>query len=167
MKCEEVSKQLMGYLDRRTVSAGRREVEDHFLTCVACRRRAEEFRELWRVLDEMPVVEPSLGFNARLRERLRAEPEKRWFGRLMPAPRLVFSIALLLTLSVWVSRLPRDNSGGYGTAAPSEQEDFNAIRDLGVLENYDVVTKFDALSELIPTSAGQPEPEPDHRTSDD
>jgi hypothetical protein len=167
MKCEEVSKQLMGYLDRRTVSAGRREVEDHFLTCVACRRRAEEFRELWRVLDEMPVVEPSLGFNARLRERLRAEPEKRWFGRLMHAPRLVFSIALLLTLSVWVSRLPRDNSGGYGTAAPSEQEDFNAIRDLGVLENYDVVTKFDALSELIPTSAGQPEPEPDHRTSDD
>lgn len=167
MKCEDVSKQLMGYLDRRTVSASRREVEEHFVACVACRRRAEEFRELWRVLDEMPVVLPSLGFNARLRERLRAEPEERWFRRLLPEPRLVFSIALLLTLSVWVARLPQDNPGGYGTAAPSEQEDFNAIRDLGVLENYDVVTKFDALSELIPASAGEPEPQPDHRTSDD
>ena len=167
MKCEDVSKLLIGYLDRRTVSPGRREVEEHFVTCVACRSRAEEFGALWKVLDEMPVLEPSPGFNARLRERLRAEPENRWFRRLMPEPRLAFSIALLVALSVWVATLPQGNSGGRGRAAPTEQEDFNAIRDLGVLENYDVVTKFDALSELIPTSTQQPEPRPAHRTSDD
>jgi hypothetical protein len=32
--------------------------------------------------------------------------------------------------------------------AGTEQQDFEAIKDLGVLENYDVLSKFDALSEV-------------------
>ena len=42
MKCEEVSKELIGYLDRRANSAERREVEEHLVACAACRTRAEE-----------------------------------------------------------------------------------------------------------------------------
>jgi hypothetical protein len=41
--------------------------------------------------------------------------------------------------------------------AAIQQEDFNAIKDLGVLENYDVVTKMDALSELAPVTTSQPD----------
>ncbi|MGA8367089.1 MAG: zf-HC2 domain-containing protein [Candidatus Acidiferrales bacterium] len=158
MRCEDISKELIAYLDRRANSAERRAVEDHLGACAACRARAEDFRKLWGVLDEMPVIEPSLGFDARLRARAAAEPRPRWFGWLVPQPRLAFSMAFLLALSVWMARLP-------GTAAPSvtaaqadqaQQEDFNAIKDLGVLENYDVLTKFDALSELPPLPAAQP-----------
>jgi anti-sigma factor RsiW len=158
MKCEDISKELIAYLDRRANSAERRAVEDHLGACAACRARAEDFRKLWSVLDEMPVIEPSVGFDARLRARAGAEPRPRWFGWLVPQPRLAFSMALLLALGVWMAKLP-------GTPAPNEtaaqaeqaqQEDFNAIKDLGVLENYDVLTKFDALSELPSLPAARP-----------
>jgi hypothetical protein len=52
-------------------------------------------------------------------------------------------MALLLALGVWMGRLPREVN-----PAATEQQDFEAIKDLGVLENYDVLSKFDALSEV-------------------
>src|ERR1700722_5683792 len=65
-KCEEVSKQLIAYLDRRANSADRHEVEEHLAACSACHARAAEFQKLWGALDALPAVEPSLGFDARL-----------------------------------------------------------------------------------------------------
>jgi hypothetical protein len=41
--------------------------------------------------------------------------------------------------------------------SPSTDQDFDAIKDLGVLENYDVLTEFDALSESSATSGPQPD----------
>src|SRR5271155_3170166 len=111
-KCEDVSKQLIAYLDRRANSAERHEVEEHLAACSACHQRAEE-------------------------------PRRGWLGWLVPQPRLAFAMTLLLALSVWMANLPRE-----GSAAGSEQQDFEAIKDLGVLENYDVLSKFDALSEV-------------------
>ena len=60
-------------------------------------------------------------------------------------------MAILLLLSIWIARFPVEPVA-VNTAA-TQQEDFNAIKDLGVLENYDVVTKMDALSELAPTAS--------------
>src|SRR5271163_2830342 len=142
-KCEEVSKQLIAYLDRRANSADRHEVEEHLAACSACHQRAEDFRKLWGVLDEVPLVEPSLGFDARIRARIAEEPRRGWLGWLVPQPRLAFAMALLLALSVWMAKLPRE-----GNVAGTEQQDFEAIKDLGVLENYDVLSKFGALSEV-------------------
>ncbi len=65
---------------------------------VACHERAEDFRKLWGVLDEVPLVEPSLGFDARIRARIAEEPRPRWLSWLVPQPRLAFSMALLLAL---------------------------------------------------------------------
>jgi len=159
MKCEDVSRELIAYLDRRANSAERRLMEDHLVACEACRVRAEEFRKLWGALDEMPVIEPSFGFDARVRQRVAAEPRMRWFGWLVPQPRLALSMVFLVALCVWIVRLPRQGSGV--TTSPveaSENEQFQVIRDLGVLEDYDVLTKFDALSELAPPPVQQPEP---------
>jgi anti-sigma factor RsiW len=146
-KCDEVSKQLIAYLDRRANSADRNEVEAHLAECSSCHARAEEFRKMWGVLDALPAVEPSLGFDARLHARIAEEPRSRWFGWMVPQPRLAFAMALLLAVSVWMGRLPSVNSG-EGATAGTEQQDFEAIKDLGVLENYDVLSKFDALSEV-------------------
>ncbi|MFY9802573.1 MAG: zf-HC2 domain-containing protein [Candidatus Acidiferrales bacterium] len=161
-KCEEVSKQLVAYLDRRANSAERHEVEEHLAACRVCHERAEGFRKLWGVLDEVPLVEPSLSFDARIRARIAEEPRSRWFGWLVPQPRLAFSMALLLALSVWMAKLPRDVN-----PATSEQQDFEAIKDLGVLENYDVLSKFDALSEVpVDATPEQQQAQPPSPNSD-
>lgn len=167
MKCEDVSKELIGYLDRRANSAERRQVEEHLTACAACRTRAEEFRELWSVLEEVPAIEPSFGFDARVRQRVAAEPRPRWFG-FVPQPRLAFSLALLFALSVWLAKLPQSNTIPAPMAAATESEQFQAIKDLGVLDNYEVLTKFDALSELSPAAEAPSEKLPrSHRPGDE
>jgi predicted anti-sigma-YlaC factor YlaD len=163
MKCEDVSKELIPYLDRRSNSADRHEVEEHLAICVACRTRAEELRTLWSVLDEVPVVEPSLGFDARLRARIAEEPRPRWFRWFVPHPRLAMAMALLLAVSVWITRLPQDNSGLAGSAQ-NEQQQFQVIKNLDVLENYEVLSKFDALDE-VPADE-QPAPQPDQQNDE-
>lgn len=166
MKCEEISRQLTGYMNRRANPAERREVEEHLLACAACRTRAEEFRALSGVLDELPPVEPSFDFDARVRQRVAAEPRRQWFRWFVPQPRLAFSMALLLALCVLVARLPQRNQGTAATTAANENEQFQEIRDLGVLENYDVLTKLDALSELAPAQQPQSQPQPDQQSPD-
>lgn len=165
MKCEDVSNELIAYLDRRASSAERHQVEKHLADCTACRTRAEEFRKLWGVLDEVPMLEPSMGFDARVRQRVAAEERPRWFTWLVPQPRMAFSMALLLALSFWIARLPQQNSGSM--AALESEQDFEAIKDLGVLENYDVLSKFDALSELPPTTAPVPLQQDQNQKQDD
>src|ERR1700684_4365115 len=157
MKCEDVSKELIPYLDRRASSADRHEVEEHLAACAGCRTRAEELRTLWSVLDEVPIVQPSLGFDARMRARIAEEPRARWYRWFVPQPRLAMAMALLLAVSVWITRLPQDNSGLAGTAQ-NEQQQFQVIKNLDVLENYDVLSKFDALDE-VPADE-QPAPQP-------
>ncbi len=157
MKCEEVSKELIAYLDRRANSAERLEVEEHLLGCESCRMRAAEFRKLWSVLDEVPVEEPSFGFDARLRQRIAAEGKRGWFHWIVPQPRLAFSMALLVALSVWLARLPQKNNAVAN--APTEDEQFQMIEHLGVLENYDLLSKSDVLAEVPAASVSQPEQE--------
>lgn len=161
MKCEDVSRELIAYLDRRANSAERSQVEEHLGACVVCRTRAEQFRRLWSVLDEVPAIEPSFAFDARVRERVAAEPPPRWFGWLVPQPRMALSVALLLVLGVWMAKLPPVDS-----SLAAKTQDFEAVKDLGVLENYDVLTKFDALSEL-PTSAPDSDKQQDLSNPDD
>lgn len=144
----------MGYVNGRANPAERREMEEHLLACSACRTRAQEFRALSSVLNELPSVEPSLGFDARVRQRVVDEPRRQWLRWFVPQPRLAFSVALLAALCVLMVRLPQRNQGTAATAATSEEQ-FQEIRDLGVLENYDVLTKLDALSELAPAQPPQ------------
>lgn len=164
MKCEEVSRELVEHLNHRADSAQRRDVEEHLASCAACRKRAEELRGIWNVMNEVPAVEPSFGFDARVRQRVAAEPRRKWFELFVPQPRLALAVGLLIALLVLVMKLPLNNPGTGVTTAARQQEDFNAIKNLGVLENYDVVTKMDALSELTPVAA-QPEQSPQSGTS--
>lgn len=170
MKCEKVSQELIAYLDRRLESAERNEMEEHLANCPTCRARAEEFRSVWRVMDELPSIEPSFGFDARVRQRMAAEPSRGWFAWFVPQARLALAAVLLLALTVWVAKRPTSNpSPTEGPGAPvASEQDFNAIKNLGVLENYDVVTNMDALSELLPTSDQQtPKSDRDQMESND
>jgi predicted anti-sigma-YlaC factor YlaD len=168
MSCEKISNALIAYLDGRASANERGEVEAHLKVCAACRERAEEFRRLWNVMDEAGAIEPSLGFDARLRQRLAAEPQPKAWGWLIPAPRLSLAIALLALLTVWISARPQANYPG-GTAGSEEQ--FRMINDLGVLENYEVLKNFDPLSDLPAAqeihNEAQPQSEPQQNNNPD
>ena len=169
MKCQQASQGLIAYLDGRAEPAERRQIEEHLSGCAACRARAEAFRGVWKALDEVPSIEPSFGFDARVRQRVAAQPRPGWFSlnRLAPQARLALAAVLLITLTVWVARLPLSKPAQVNTSTAATEQDFNAIKNLGVLENYDVVTSMDALSELVPTTAKQPDQPPrDDETND-
>jgi anti-sigma factor RsiW len=158
MKCEKVPQVLIAYLDGKLSAAIRSEVQEHLANCAVCRARAEEFRGVWNAMDELPAIEPSFGFDARVRQRVAAEPRSGWFAWFVPQARLALAAVLLIAFTVWIAKRPTSNSalGPTPGATAASEQDFNAIKNLGVLENYDIVTKMDALAQLDPVSDQQP-----------
>jgi anti-sigma factor RsiW len=150
--CAGMEDKLVEYLDGRARPVERRAVEEHLAACSGCRARAEEFRSLWGALDDLPVISPSPAFDASLRARIAAEPAPRGFWNWLPSPRLAFAVTALVTVSVWLSSMPRVATDRAKMESKMnqvvEEADFRMIRDLPVLENYEVLSKFDALSEL-------------------
>ena len=164
MKCEDIEKSLIAYADDVAAPADRRTVESHLAICDACRARVAEFRAVSSLLGELPAIEPSFGFDARVRQRVAAEPQPGWFAWFAPQARLALSAAMLVALTVLMVKLPGSRTQVpapvASTAAPaaaSSDQDFEAIKDLGVLENYDVVTNMDALSQLVPAKTPENE----------
>lgn len=152
MNCEKMETGLIAYMDGRASEAERHEVDLHLIACAECRARVEEFRLLWIVLDQAPMTQPSASFDAALRQRIAAEPARSGWAGLwswIPAPRLGFAVSLLLVLSVWISSSPSGPPMNPSDVAQHEEE-FKMINDLPVLEDYDVLANFEALSELPP-----------------
>jgi hypothetical protein len=146
--CAGLEGKLVEYLDGRAKPAERRAVEAHLADCSGCRNRAEDFRNLWSALDDLPVISPSPAFDASLRARIAAEPARRGFWGWLPLPRLAFAVTALVAMSVWMASMPRITINETPMTGVQVEADFSMIRDLPVLENYDVLSKFDALSEL-------------------
>jgi hypothetical protein len=148
MSCSRMEKQMMPYVDGRLKASEQREVEAHLATCAACRVRVNEFRAVSGLLDELPQIEPSGAFDARVRARVAAEPVKRgWWEVFAPSPRAAFAASLLLLATIWVGSRPSNvnmsNGGSNGPTAQTIDPD-----DLPVLENYDVLANFEPLEDL-------------------
>jgi anti-sigma factor RsiW len=145
MSCNRMENRILPYVDGRLKASEMREVETHLKTCPACFVRVNEFRALSGLLDELPQIEPSDAFDARVRARVAAEPVKRnWWAVFAPSLRVVFAAAMLLLATVWVGSRPGDSVVG-----PNAEPDQEAVvSDLPVLENFDVLSNFDALSDL-------------------
>jgi anti-sigma factor RsiW len=146
--CAGMENKLVEYLDGRAKPAERRAVEEHLSGCSSCRNRAEDFRAIWGALDDLPVISPSPAFDASLRARIAAEPARRGFWGWVPSPRLAFAVTALVAMSVWMASMPRVTTDQTAMTRVPTEVDFSMIRDLPVLENYEVLSKFDALSEL-------------------
>jgi anti-sigma factor RsiW len=151
MNCERYEGLMVSYMDGRATDAERREVELHLVACAGCRARVEEYRRLWSALEEAPAPAVSPNFDARLRARIAAEPQRRWFDLLVPSPRLAFATAALLVLSVWIGSLP--NAPANVSVGPRTEEEARAVKDLQSLEDLDVLSDFEALVDLPPAKA--------------
>lgn len=163
MNCGHTEKNLVAYLDAKLTSAERRQFEAHLAICGACQERAEGFRSVWRVLDELPALAPSLAFDNRVRARVQEEPRRaRFWSWLVPSPRMAFAATALLIASIWLSSFQPGRLAvthpPAGAAVQNTEAEFGMIKDLPMLEDYDVLTSFDALSELPVQPTAQPQP---------
>lgn len=159
MNCSTVEKNSIAYLDGRLDARHRREVEEHLAGCDACRARARELREMWGILDEAPALRPSPGFDAAVRMRIAQEPNRSglWSWLAMPSPRLAIGVTAVLAFSIWLSSL-RPAAQAPPPIVTTSDAEFRMIADLPVLEDYDVLTNFEALSELPVQQTVQTEP---------
>jgi len=147
MRCEKMESRFLGYLDGRLKESERLEVEKHLANCSPCRLRVNEFRAVSGLLDELPVIEPSEAFNARVHALVVAEPVKQsWWAWLHFSPRIALVASMLLIAALWmgyerpVGPPPMDMA----------QADAQMMQDLPVLEDHDVLTNFEPLKELPP-----------------
>src|SRR5580704_3420029 len=147
MSCNRMENRILPYVDGRLKAGEMKEMEAHLKTCAACELRVSEFRAVSGLLDELPQIEPSGAFDARVRARVAAEPVKQsWWAVFAPSPRAAFAASLLLLATIWVGSRPGNlNVPNGGPNGPSAQIDPN---DLPVLENYDVLANFEPLTEL-------------------
>jgi anti-sigma factor RsiW len=143
MSCNRIESKILSYLDGRLKASEARDVETHLETCAACRLRVNEFRAVSGLLEELPQIEPSPAFDARVRARVAAEPVKQsWWAWFAPSPRVAFAASMLLLAMVWIgSRHPSTEP-----AAPVDMAQIES--DMPVLENYDVLSNFEALTDL-------------------
>src|SRR2546429_7483649 len=126
MSCSRMENKILGYVNGRLRENERLEVEKHLAGCAACCLRVNEFRAVSGLLEELPMIEPTAAFDLRVRARVAAEPVKQsWWAWLIPAPRV----------TIWV-----------GTASQNQPQ--IAQEDIPVLENYDVLSNFEPLTEL-------------------
>lgn len=153
MNCERMESQLIAYLDGRASVAERREVDQHLAACAACRARVEGFRGVWKILDETPAPEPSAWFDARLRQRIAAEPPPGIWMRMaawLPQPRLALATLALVLVGIWAATVTGPQLPGRAATSPvamSEEQNFRMIKNMQVLENYDVLKDLSALNE--------------------
>jgi len=142
MSCTRMENKILAYVDGRLKESERLEMEKHVAACGACQLRVNEFRAVTSLLDEVPQIEPSPAFDVRVRARVAAEPVKQgWWAWFTPSPRVAFAASLLLLATVWIGSRPTDR-----TLTAADEAQIN--QDLPVLENFDVLSDFGALTDL-------------------
>jgi anti-sigma factor RsiW len=147
MTCAQIENALLAVLDARASRDERERVEIHLASCPACAQRLEEMRAVWVALDNLPAVDPSPAFDARVRARLADQHRRLRLLGWLPVPAWATAAVLALALGgFWFAMRP-SRSLQVRTAVQS-QDDFSAVENLPVLENYDVISNFDALSAL-------------------
>ena len=163
MSCNRMESQILPYVDGRLKAGEMKEMEAHLKTCAACQLRVTEFRALSGLLDELPQIEPSGAFDARVRARVAAEPVKQsWWSVFAPSPRVAFAASMLLLATVWFGSRPNEPLGPANNGVEQEAQ---VVSDLPVLENMDVLSNFDALSDLPqPVSDESNQQQPDTNT---
>jgi anti-sigma factor RsiW len=110
MRCHRIKKRLAAYQDGEIVGKERERIAAHLEGCPACRGACTELEQAWQLLDKIPEIEASAGFEGRLFERIKAIPESRsrwrfardsWIYRVhwaYPAPAMAAVLLLVGTL---------------------------------------------------------------------
>jgi anti-sigma factor RsiW len=104
MRCHHIQKRLSAYQDGEVGGKERERIAAHLEGCPACRSAFAELEQAWQMLEKIPEIEASPGFERRLSARIDAIPEPRsrwrfpwvdWVYRAYPAPAMVAVVLLV------------------------------------------------------------------------
>ena len=109
MRCERVEELLSDYLEGAVGDAMLIPLEAHLRECAQCRALADGLRDVWRLLDSAPVVEPPVDFRATVWRKIDAAEQSRQrsrpafdfsaaWRRLWTRPALAWGAAVLLVV---------------------------------------------------------------------
>lgn len=105
MDCREFRNKHSAFVDERCSDAEENAMRGHLASCASCSRHDTLIRRGQLLVRNLPRIEPSPDFQARLEARLRAIPHERFDAAWMP--RLAFArfavAAALLALATFVS----------------------------------------------------------------
>ena len=150
MSCEKMTSRILGYVDGRLKENERQDAEKHLAACAPCRVRVEEFRAVSGLLNELPVIEPSPEFDARVHALVAAEPVKQnWWAWMRISPRVAFAASALLLATLWLGLYQRPQVPDLPWKNPVVADE-QMMEDLPVLEDHDVLSNFEPLKELPP-----------------
>src|SRR5260370_34811545 len=105
MSCERMESRILAYVGGRLKVRGRLEVEKHLAECAACCLRVSEFSAVSKLLDELPLIEPSPEFDVRVHARVAAEPQPKasWWDWMGVSPRIGFAASIVRPVALWVA----------------------------------------------------------------
>lgn len=172
MKCNE--RQNLFLLVRQMLEPAEADrMRRHVASCSECARAAEDYNKLDAVLDDWSAAEPSPWFDARVRAHVARNTQKErgffGFGRARVLAAGLASLLLILAgmvvfhhhvvenkQPVISQQQPQAGPGAAQTPEVTEAqrqplpaaEQLKMDENLSLLEDYDVVSNFDALSEL-------------------
>lgn len=155
MRCAQIVSGILPHIDGRLETKGRAEIEKHLAICASCRLRMEEFRAVAVLLDQLPVIEPSLAFDVRVRALADGEVVKqKWWPSLKVSPRVALVASVLLLVALWIGFYEGPRTPTLPWSDP-QIADEQMIQDLPVLEDHDVLSNFEPLRELsVPEEEG-------------
>jgi hypothetical protein len=148
MSCTKILSGILPYIDGQLQAKGRAEIEKHLAACASCRLRMEQFRAVAALLDQLPVIEPSLAFDVRVRALAAGAVIKQgWWPSLKVSPRVALAASVLLLAALWIGFYERPRTPTLPWSDP-QIADEQMIQDLPVLEDHDVLSNFEPLREL-------------------
>lgn len=134
-RCEDLSADLVAYLDGEQPDGGRARVEAHVATCLACRRELERLTKVRAWIRALPRIAPAADFEERMWQRLEADARpvvrpRTWRPARWSVPALAAAAAIALVIYASVERSgkapTRPANGGPAVVArapglPAEQ----------------------------------------------
>lgn len=178
MKCVDREK-LFRYLHQMLEPDEADQVRRHVTGCDDCARVAEDYRRLDLALDDWTAAEPSPWFDAKVLARVGANENRNsgflGFGRVRMLAAAIAAMALIIVAVVVfnhqkvaeINQPASIQQRPVAVTAPTQvpdkiealkkplpaEEQLKMDENLSLLEDYEVVANFDALSELPQANA--------------
>ena len=97
--CQKISKKLSAYQDGEVTTTEKAAIENHLSTCEICRRKHEALLQTYRILSNLPEIEPAPGLYRQIVNRAARVQEPFWVQILGSAFRFLPASTAMIILA--------------------------------------------------------------------
>lgn len=94
--CKDIQKLLKKEHDITDKASQSKEIQRHIKQCPACRKELEDLNKAWALLDALPEIKVSSGFESRFWARLRSKQKTPFYKEFLPQLALRFTYVMAL-----------------------------------------------------------------------